>query len=94
MFKDPLQQHGVATLRVGPKVSLSSKADATIMHRQGGQVVATESSLLDKEATGLFRGPRVCIRTTLATPFFSSTSGGRVWWCLVAPKQVQSVELP
>lgn len=59
---------------VCPKVNFSASlvrmAVAAVARKQLGHPAATQSSLLERYATGLFQGPRVWVRT----PFFYASS--------------------
>lgn len=61
--------------------SLASKLEAAIVRRQAGDLRDTESSFLDKEATGLFRGSKVWMSTPFANPFLYLHTGGKVCAC-------------
>lgn len=78
----PLQ---ILVLGFVPKVSfsesLTSKAVAAILQRQGGHPGATGSSHFDKQVISLFRGPRLV--SVPPCPHI----GGRFWRLLVMLEQ-------
>lgn len=71
-----------------PQETLTSKAVAAILQRQGGHPGATGSSPFDKQVVNLFRGPRLV--SVPPCPHI----GGRVWRLLVMLEQVHLLELP
>ena len=75
--KSELTSCGTLTTRSWPKVSLvasrTSRATAAIACRHLGHPVATLSSSLEREATGLSHGPTVWVNTPIAVLSFSVT---------------------
>lgn len=69
-------QHGVVRNSLCSKVNLSasftSRVVAVIALIDSGHLAVTRSSLLDRYATNIFQGPRVCMRTSQAVLLASS----------------------